>query len=219
MKNVRIWFKKTGAARYISHLDLNRCMSRAIHKAKIPLWYTQGFNPHAFLTFALPLPLGVRGERESMDVKLDDDDMTRDELIARMNSALPDSIPVFDAAEPVMKPGRIASASYVLLLDPEDRDVREVCAQIGGLFSVPEILVTKHTKRGEMEFNLKPYLDATKLSEENGMVRIDTVLPAGSTMNVNPMLLTESIEKHLGLDLYADVDRTELFNEEGKIFE
>lgn len=42
MKTVRIWFQKRGAARYISHLDLTHCMARAIHRAKIPLWYTQG---------------------------------------------------------------------------------------------------------------------------------------------------------------------------------
>ena len=47
-KDVRVWFSKTGTARYISHLDLNRCMSRAFHKAKLPLWYTEGFNPHVF---------------------------------------------------------------------------------------------------------------------------------------------------------------------------
>ena len=42
-------------------------MSRAFHKAKLPLWYTEGFNPHVFLTFAAPLSLGFEGRRESMD--------------------------------------------------------------------------------------------------------------------------------------------------------
>ena len=69
-KDVRVWFSKTGTARYISHLDLNRCMSRAFHKAKLPLWYTEGFNPHVFLTFAAPLSLGFEGRHESMDIRL-----------------------------------------------------------------------------------------------------------------------------------------------------
>ena len=59
MKSTRIWFHKFGTAKYISHLDLNRCVARAFHKAKLPMWYTEGFNPHAFVTFALPLSLGV----------------------------------------------------------------------------------------------------------------------------------------------------------------
>ena len=72
MKTVRIWFQKRGAARYISHLDLTHCMARAIHRAKIPLWYTQGFNPRAHMVFALPLPLGIEGSREALDIKIDE---------------------------------------------------------------------------------------------------------------------------------------------------
>ena len=44
MKNVRMWFKKGGAAKYISHLDLTHCMGRALKLSGLPIWYTQGFN-------------------------------------------------------------------------------------------------------------------------------------------------------------------------------
>ena len=218
MKNVRIWFRKIGAARYISHLDLNRCMSRAMHKAKIPLWYTQGFNPHAFLTFALPLPLGVKSGRESMDVKLDGD-LSREELIVRLNSSLPADLAVFDVTEPVMKPGQIASASYLLLLDSEGTDAQDICGKIRTLFDSAEILVSKHTKSGMIDFDLKPYLGRTQVAVRDGSVKIESLLPAGSTMNVNPLLLTEAIKKYLGLDFYADIERTHLYDENGKIFE
>ena len=46
MKSVRIWFEKRGLAIYTSHLDMNRCLTRAVRRANIPLWYTEGFNPH-----------------------------------------------------------------------------------------------------------------------------------------------------------------------------
>lgn len=52
----RLVYGKTGRARYISHLDLMRAMQRAFKRADIPLWYTQGFNPHAYLMFPLALP-------------------------------------------------------------------------------------------------------------------------------------------------------------------
>ena len=119
MKHVRIWFSKTGTAKYISHLDLNRCMSRAVHKAKLPLWYTEGFHPHAFLTFALPLSLGAEGLRESMDIKMEED-LCPEEIRDRLNAALPPDIRVLDVTEPVMKPGQIAWASYLVELEPEE---------------------------------------------------------------------------------------------------
>ncbi len=219
MKTVRIWFKKVGTARYISHLDLNRCMSRAIHKAKIPLWYTQGFNPHAFVTFALPLSLGISGERESMDIKLDGDEITREELIERLNSALPDDIPIFDATEPVMKPGQIGSASYIMLLDTESMDARQAAEAIRQLFSADEVIVPKHTKSGWIDFNIKPYLNQTVVTANNSEMEIRTMLPAGSTINVNPALLNEAIKKYLELDFYADIRRTNIYDTNSKIFE
>ncbi|MGX8702677.1 TIGR03936 family radical SAM-associated protein [Caproiciproducens sp.] len=219
MKNVRVWFKKIGTARYISHLDLNRCMLRAIHKAKLPLWYTQGYNPHAFITFALPLSLGIGGERESMDIRLDDDDLTREELIEKLNSALPNDIPVFDVTEPVMKPGQIAYASYLMELETQGRSPEETAAAIRELFNRETVVVPKHTKNGMIDLDLRPYLDRTVVAARDDGVEISAMLPAGSTMNVNPSLLCDTMKKYLLLDLYSDIRRINLYDADFKIFE
>ena len=51
MNTVRIWFTKTGEASYISLLDLQRVMGRALKRSGLPVWYTLGFNPHIYMTF------------------------------------------------------------------------------------------------------------------------------------------------------------------------
>ena len=89
MKTVRVWFRKTGAARYISHLDLTHCMARALHRSKIPLWYTQGFNPRAHMVFALPLPLGMAGDRECVDIRIEEEKISEEEVRERLAAALP----------------------------------------------------------------------------------------------------------------------------------
>ncbi len=67
MTTVRVWFTKTGEASYISLLDLQRVMQRALKRSGLPVWYTQGFNPHIYMTFAAPLapwagePCGIAG--------------------------------------------------------------------------------------------------------------------------------------------------------------
>lgn len=94
MKSVRVWFTKEGQARYISHLDLNRVMLRAIHQSKLPVWYTEGYNQHPFITFALPLSLGFIGKRESMDLRLLDDSFSADRMIVVLNNVLPEGIHV-----------------------------------------------------------------------------------------------------------------------------
>ena len=83
MKSVRIVFSKTGRIKYVSHLDLVRAMTRAVRRANIPLWYTEGFNKHPYLTFAAPLSLGYEGLRETMDIRMADD-FPFDELVKRL---------------------------------------------------------------------------------------------------------------------------------------
>ena len=69
MHTIRIWFTKTGEAAYISLLDLQRVMGRALKRSGLPVWYTLGFNPHIYMTFACPLSLGQESLVESVDVK------------------------------------------------------------------------------------------------------------------------------------------------------
>ncbi len=107
MKSVRIWFEKKGAACYISHLDLTRCMSRALKLSRLPVWYTEGFNPRIYMTYAMPLSLGVQGERECMDIRLTEErDCTK--IIAALNEKLPKDIRALHAAEPRQKLEEIA---------------------------------------------------------------------------------------------------------------
>lgn len=213
MKHVRIWFSKTGTAKYISHLDLNRCMHRAVQKAKIPLWYTEGFHPHAFLTFALPLSLGVDGHRESMDIKLEGEISVPD-MIERLNAALPMGIRVFDITEPRMKPGKIAYASFVAQAEPEDGTVQTLESSLQNLLLREEIIVEKRTKSGVKSIDLKGFLKDVTISIQPGFLKLELILPAGSTENVNPGLLFDALNQYENQKPFVRLERTGLYDAE-----
>ena len=69
MITVRIRFEKTGEAAYISLLDLQRVFHRILKRSGLPVYYTQGFNPHIYLSFACPLSLGQESLCECCEVK------------------------------------------------------------------------------------------------------------------------------------------------------
>lgn len=108
-------------------------MLRALHKSKIPIWHTEGFNPHPFATFPLPLSLGFRGVNECMDVRLEDEEFSFEEIKNRLNACLPRGLRVFDVTEAVMKAGKVAYASFTILLSLPDKSSRLVCEQLGAL--------------------------------------------------------------------------------------
>jgi radical SAM-linked protein len=68
---IRITFAKTDSMRFTSHLDLHRTWERTFRRARLPLAYSQGFNPHPRLNLASALPLGFTGSQEIIDAWLD----------------------------------------------------------------------------------------------------------------------------------------------------
>ena len=70
-KYIRFKFRKVGDLQFISHLDLQKAMAKVLVRAKAPLWYSKGFNPHAKLIFALPLSVGAQSECEYLDVRVE----------------------------------------------------------------------------------------------------------------------------------------------------
>jgi len=212
LKTVRIIFSKSGRAKYVSHLDLVRTMTRALRRAEIPLWYTEGFNRHPYLTFAAPLSLGYEGMRESMDIRLEED-MDYPELVARLNGVLPEGICAVEAFEARVKAKELAAATYRITLSCPSEPVL-------ALLSSSEILVEKRTKKKTMKtLDIRPYFaDAIVTEAGEGHCTITIVLPCGSTENINPGLLLEALKNKMGCDVTAKVLRLNLLQADNKEF-
>ena len=211
---MRITFSKTGSARYISHLDLNRTMTRAVRRAGLPIWYTEGFNRHPYLTFAAPLSLGYEGERETMDVRFADD-MEPTELVERLNAVMPIGLEILGADWAVKKAGEVDRAVYRLHIGCGAEYVQ-------ALFAQDEILVQKRTKKKDYKtVDLKPAVvasDAQVCATENGCT-VTLTLPCNSTDTVNPSLILEALKVKTGEpDLPYTVRRLAVLDKDGKIF-
>jgi radical SAM-linked protein len=218
MKDMRIRFKKSGRAKYISHLDLTRTMTRALRRAGVPVWYTEGFNKHPYLTFASPLSLGFEGDCESMDIRLVGD-MPENELVERLNGALPEGLEVVSAAPPVMKPGEIAFARYRLTFTGSIDSMSDYISQ-------PSITAEKRTKSGVTKsIELKPYLEGVNIEINDDSAVFEVTLPCGSAENINPMLIADAYNLYLSSvgqqerKVFCDVQRLDIMNRDGKSFE
>ena len=67
---IRAEFEKTDELRYISHLELMTFFRRAFRRAKLPLVFSKGFNPHILFSMAQPLKVGMTGWKEYFDLTL-----------------------------------------------------------------------------------------------------------------------------------------------------
>ena len=85
-------------------------------RAGIPIWYTQGFNPHAKMVFALPLPVGVESVCEYLDVKIDKE-IPCDDVKELLNKQLTEELQVIEVYNPTTKFADISKAYYRILLE------------------------------------------------------------------------------------------------------
>lgn len=190
---LRAIFEKTGRARYISHLDLNRCMLRVFRRSKLPVWYTEGFNTHPYYSFALALSLGFESRCEIMDFNIINDNITYDEIKNKLNAVMPEGMRVVSVAEQIKKITAITKAEYSFSLVSEDAE--KLHDSVQKLVNCPEILIDKKTKKVIKTVDIKPDMEVVSCEISEGSVNMIMRLPAGTQTNYNPTLFIEALKK------------------------
>ena len=219
MRCVRIWFKKMGMSRYVSHLDLMRAMSRTLRRAKVPLWYTEGYNPHPYMTFALPLSLGMESLCESMDIRIEGES-TNEDIFEMLKGSMPPGIDIISVDEPQYDPKHISFGEFDILFDCEKK-ADNLKVLIEDMLSKDELIVQKLGKKGRhkvlKDINLIEFIKSYSVSAFGERVKVTITLPAGSTTNVNPSLLADEIQKRSG-DVSYTIIRKKLMVEDMTTF-
>ena len=189
---LRATFKKGEALRYTGHLDILRTFVRGMRRADIPFKYSEGFNPHAVMSFALPLGVGTTSECEIVEIQMKEQIPVEDFIKAVNEKMPPNSIEVLygeysDAKTPV-----IVKAEYVIEYE-NDKDLNY--AEIEEALSGKEILIEKKSKRQMKEINLSDHIFESKIQkkDEKSFILYVTV-SAGNTFNIKPQLLTDGLK-------------------------
>ena len=215
MSKWRLKFSKKGMGKYISHLDLLRTFTRAIHRANLPVRYSQGFNPHQLITFSLPLALGVTSETEFVDIDFEDT-ISPKEIGEALNRTLPPDIKIKRISRPEVSANDIVSARYVIDLTVPQKVERRT---IESFFEQENIPALKKTKKGEKEVNLRDFIIECKIEEaDEWNIKLNAVLSAGGSAYIKPDLVLSKLAEYLGISEYSEMNihRTEIFFNSGK---
>ena len=220
MREVRLRFSKLQNLKYISHLDINRAMGRALKRAEIPLWYTEGFNPHPYMSFSLPLSLGVESLCESVDIRLIGD-ISNDEIKKRMNCVLPDNLKIIDVYDSFRDNSEIMYSDYVYKFQFLDNEL--ALSKIKAVLDSPEILALKKGKQGKKrvlkETDIKAFIDKYNISLRDDLIVLNIRLLAGTEKNLNPSLLFDTIIRLIDMDFeWKSIARINLLDKDYKEF-
>ena len=147
-------------------------MKSAFLRAGVPIYYSEGFNPHPKMVFALPLSIGVESVCEFLDIKITEP-MAPEEIRGRLNANLTDELQIIDVYSPKSKFSEISWAEYEIVYEtPADCRALEE----------KTIIVEKQTKSGVKTVDIKPQIRSYS-SEGNVLTAI---LDAGTDNYLNP---------------------------------
>lgn len=216
MNIIRVWFTKTGESSYISLLDLQRVMQRALKRSGFPVWYTMGFNPHIYMTFSAPLSLGQESMVESFDFKSEDEQFDWAANAQKLSDCLPQGIDITKIGKANMDCSEIAYAVYKLI--PTQQHI-ELCKKAFSDYNESaHVFVQKKGKRNSIKtIDLKEYLpqiDFTNVEE------ITITLPAGNLLTINPALFLSYFSQTNELSVTAiHILRIALLTKNGENFD
>lgn len=215
-KTLRVIFEKTGKLQYISHLDLLRTMQTALRRAKVKMIYSEGFNPHMKINFALPLSIGIESVCEVMDIRTEGD-VDPLEVKTKLAINLPRDMRVLNVYEAETKLTDIKYAEYGICLDYGE--MTEKAAEIAvNIFNGP-LVVSKRTKKGEREVDVQPMIRNIEVKYGYGMLVLNCVLCADSENYLNPFYLTGALDKEMGFEAHnRKVMRLNALTADGKRF-
>lgn len=204
VQRLRVRYAKRGRLRFTSHRDFSRAFERAVFRARIPMAYSSGFNPHPRISYAGAAPTGSASEAEYLEIALAQV-LDPAEVHSLLDESLPeglDVLEVVDAAE--LGTGGLADrleASRWLIDTRADHG--GATSAVAAFLEAASVTVERMTKKGLREFDCRAaVVSLAALAPDEGALgaRLDLVLRHG-VPSVRPDDVLTGISSLTGLDL------------------
>ncbi|GAB4508646.1 MAG: hypothetical protein OHK0046_01670 [Anaerolineae bacterium] len=193
-QRLNITFGKSGALKYIGHLDVAKVWERVLRRADLPILYTQGFNTRPRMQLASALPLGITSECEILDVALREK-IALEGVAERITGVSPDGLRTYQVEAvaidgPPLQP-LVISSEYRIHLE-DDHDQADIKAAVAGLMEqdrIVKVKTRKNTKR-KSTFDLRSMIYDLYVDDQGDII---AHLAAGERGNLHPRDLMEEL--------------------------
>ena len=208
MTIMRLKYKKDKNLKFVSHLELMKTVERIFRRMKLPMKFSQGYNPRPKLSFAAPLPVGVSGECEYLDVELLETVEIND-FLRNQESFMPDGLEFLAGAylEKSKSPMSLVSSSeYIINIEVEEAiEPLLMKEKIASLLNRDEAIMKKVNKKGKMkETNIRDRIYSIEyMTCIDGCIVLRTKLSTGSEANLKPEVMMDLFDQYETLGLIA----------------
>lgn len=188
---VRVKFSKTGSLKFISHLDLNRTMQSSFLRSKLPIWYSEGFNPHPKVVFSPPLSVGVSSLTEFVDFKMVEE-VDPKEVVERLNASFPKGLRAHACYAPKAHFNDIKWGLYEIKYELLGEIPADICERVKAALSADEIMMEKVSKKtGAKTVNIAVGIRFCETELCGNILTVRVKLSCDNATFVNPRYVSE----------------------------
>jgi radical SAM-linked protein len=172
VQRLRLRYAKRGRLRFTSHRDFSRAFERAVFRARIPMAYSSGFNPHPRISYAGAAPTGSASEAEYVEIGLAQV-LDPAEVLRMLDESLPTGLDVLECVE--SPGGALHDKLQASLWRLQLTGAGDLSAAVEAFLAADEVQVERMTKRGVRQFDARGAVVALRASTE-GVYGADAVL-------------------------------------------
>ena len=208
----RLKISKKNEMRYISHLDWQNTIVKALYRSGLNLYFSQGFNPTPRFSLGIALPIFVEGENELIDIEIYDD-IEPSILVSKLNAVLPQNIEV-RAAEKIDRTVLaidIMAQWAMYLFEPvkqgllQNQDLLYIKDKIS---SSNEIFIEKINKKGIKKLiNIKPSIKSVDVADS----KLCMILKTGQSDEI-PSVKPDDVIKLFKPEVNFKIVRTRFYD-------
>lgn len=188
IKHARIHYRRGDEVRFLSHLDLLRMFERAIRRSRIPIAFTEGFNPHPKLSFGPSLATGLTSDAEYVDVQFIPNGQELD-LTDMLTPQLPKGVDILGVNYSDKKSPALASlanrADFEIHLNGKTNKI-ELEDRIQTILSQQELTIERKKKKQSRTIDVRPYIDSLEATDRGILAR--TKMDNGKSIRADELL-------------------------------
>lgn len=190
MSRVLLSIRKGEEIKYLSHRDVIRSFEYALRRARIPVAYSEGFNPRPKMSFGGAIGVGVTSDDEKIQLDLSEI-LTPAEVMERLNSVLPSGIRILsaeDVPEGRKSPlSKLNASEFRLNLSCGDGcSPEDVKPAVDRLLASGEIKIVRVREGKRKPIDLRPFLLSADTRLQGESVSVDVALRSGDTGGAGP---------------------------------
>lgn len=220
--SIRLKFERLGPVKYLGHLDMLRYFQKAVMRSRLPIRYSEGFNPHQIMSFAYPLGVSMETKGDYMDIDLVEDDSFcfhneaekikyEENIVQAMNNVMHEGISICQASIVPDNELNAMASVYAADYDVFVMNTEELSDELLQKFmSQDSIIVKKEGKKGNIkEVDIKEGIMELRLNQDNSLFM---KLRSGSDSNIKASTIIELLNDmcNMKMKLYM-VRRLEIY--------